>query len=94
MPKIDIEREHNKPSRQEVKELVQQLADRLSDRYDLDCRWNGDDLEFKRKGADGRIVVDDRKVRLVMNVSMLLAPLKGEIEKRTHRYMDELIGPG
>ena len=92
MPKIDIERVHGRSSIADVKEAVQKLADRLTDRYDLKCKWNGDDLEFKRKGAEGKIEINDRSVRLVMNLSMLLAPIKGEVEKRTHQYMDEYIG--
>ncbi len=94
MPKIDIERAHHKGSIEEVRGLVQKLADKLTERYELTCRWRGNDLEFSRKGADGRIEVNDRTVRLVMNISMLLTPIKGEIEKRTHRYMDEFIGKG
>ena len=89
MPRINIEREHGKESMQDVKADVQDLADKLSARFSLKCRWKGDNLEFKRRGADGRIEVDAKKVRLVMNLSLLLAPIKGEIEKRTNMYMDE-----
>lgn len=92
MPKIDISRAHNRTSIDEVRGLVQQLADKLTDKYDLKCSWKGDDLLFKRKGADGYIRIDDRDVRLVMNISMLLTPIKGEIEKRTHKYMNEILG--
>jgi putative polyhydroxyalkanoate system protein len=89
MPKLSIEREHGKASIEDVKADVQDLADRLSERFDLTCRWKGDNLEFKRRGAEGRIEVDERRVRLVMSLSIVLAPIKGEIEKRTKRYMDE-----
>lgn len=89
MPRLSIEREHGKGSIDEVKADVQDLADKLSKRYDLSCRWNGNNLEFKRRGAEGRIEVDDRRVRLVMSLSILLAPIKGAIEKHTERYMDE-----
>jgi putative polyhydroxyalkanoate system protein len=92
MPKLSIEREHGKDSIEAVKADVQDLADRLSARYDLKCRWKGNNLEFRRTGAEGRIEVDDRRVRLVMNLSLLLAPIKGEVEKRTIRYMDEYFG--
>lgn len=92
MPRLSIEREHGKGTIEEVKADVQDLADKLAKRYDLKCWWNGDDLEFKRRGAEGRIEVDGRRVRLVMSLSMLLAPIKSEIEKRTHRYMDEYFG--
>jgi putative polyhydroxyalkanoate system protein len=89
VPKINIEREHGKASIDDVKTDVQELADRLSEKFDLKCRWNGDSLEFKRTGAEGRIEVDARRVRLVMKLSMLLAPIKGEVEKRTNMYMDQ-----
>jgi putative polyhydroxyalkanoate system protein len=92
MPKIDISRAHGRSSIQEVRGLVQLLADKLTAKYDLTCQWKGDNLEFKRKGADGYIKIDDRYVRLVMNISMLLMPIKGEIEKRTRKYMDEILG--
>ncbi len=89
MPRINIEREHGKATIEDVKRDVQDLADKLSEKFDLKCSWRGDNLEFKRTGAEGRIEVDARKVRLVMKLSMLLAPIKGEIEKRTSMYMDE-----
>ena len=89
MPKINIEREHGKETIEDVKADVQELADKLSAKFDLKCRWSGDNLEFKRRGAEGRIEVDARRVRLVMKLSMLLAPIKGEVEKRTNMYMDE-----
>lgn len=89
MPSINIEREHGKGSIDDVKADVQDLADKLSEKFDLKCSWRGNNLEFKRRGAEGRIEVDDRKVRLVMKLSMLLAPIKGEIEKRTNMYMDQ-----
>jgi len=89
VPRIDIEREHGKATIDDVKADVQDLADRLSEKFDLKCSWRGDNLEFKRTGAEGRIEVDARRVRLVMKLSLLLAPIKGEIEKRTSMYMDE-----
>jgi len=89
VPKIDIERKHGKESIEDVKVDVQSLADKLSARFNLKCRWSGNNLEFKRRGANGRIEVDTKRVRLVMNLSILLAPIKGEIEKRTNMYMDE-----
>jgi len=93
MPRIDIRRDHGKTDIEEVKASVRDLAQKLTQRFDLTCRWNGDNLEFKRKGAEGRIEVDARKVRFVMDLSLLLTPIRGEIEKRTHRYMDEYFGP-
>jgi putative polyhydroxyalkanoate system protein len=89
VPKINIEREHGKTSIDDVKADVQELADKLSEKFDLTCRWKGDNLEFKRTGAEGRIEVDARRVRLVMKLSMLLAPIRGEVERRTNMYMDQ-----
>jgi putative polyhydroxyalkanoate system protein len=92
MPRVDIVREHGKGSVEEVRTDVQDLADRLSAKFDLKYSWKGNRLEFKRRGVDGHIEIDERRVRLLLNLSMLLAPIKGEVEKRTHRYMDEYFG--
>jgi putative polyhydroxyalkanoate system protein len=89
MPKIDIRREHGKGSIEEVRADVEDLAGKLRDKFNLEYRWKGNDLVFKRTGVEGRIEVDARSVRLVMSLSMLLAPIKGEVERRTLRYMDE-----
>ena len=93
MPKLLIERRHGKQSTEEVRKCVQDLAGKLKEKYQLDYTWRGNTLEFKRSGADGRIEMDGETVRLVMNISLVLTPIKGEIEKRTARYMDEYFGP-
>ncbi len=93
MPKLSIERRHGKANIEEVRKCVQDLAGKLKDRYQLEYSWRGDTLEFKRTGADGRIEMDREKVRLIMNISLVLTPIKGEIEKRTVRYMNEYFGP-
>ena len=54
---------------------------RFRDRYGLDSRWNGTVLEVSRKGVSGAVSFLAGRVRVKMDISLLLSPLAGAIEK-------------
>ena len=90
MATIDITRTHalGKERAREVAELV---AERLKDKISATYHWVGDDLRFERSGAKGRIAVTATEVRIEIDLSMILRPLKGKIESKANQYLDEYL---
>jgi putative polyhydroxyalkanoate system protein len=88
MPSIDIHRSHGK-SMKEAKAAVERVAERISEKFDVECGWNGNTLEFSRSGVNGSIALLKGEVRVVANLGFLLMALKGPIESEIHRYLDK-----
>ncbi|MCY1294152.1 putative polyhydroxyalkanoic acid system protein [compost metagenome] len=91
MARINVERSHSL-GRTAAREKAEQLAERLAREYDVRYRWNGDTLEFKRSGADGRIEVSDDSVRVELNLGLLLSAMSGTIKREIERTLDEKLG--
>lgn len=92
MPSIDIRRRHDK-SMKEAKAAVERVAAKLNERFDVDCGWNGNCLQFERSGVHGSITLEKGQVRVVANLGFLLMALKGTIEAEIHKYIDREFGP-
>ncbi len=90
MATIDITREHSM-GKEEARLRAQKLADKLAQKLDAKCTWEGDDLKFKRSGADGCIEVREDQVRVTVKLGLMLTPMagmvKGEIEKALDKYL-------
>ncbi|MEH6565765.1 MAG: polyhydroxyalkanoic acid system family protein [Halopseudomonas sp.] len=90
MATVDITREHSL-GKEQAKEKAQLMADKLAQKLDAKCAWHGDELTFKRSGADGSIHVSESDVRVVVKLSMMLSPMQGmvkaEIEKALQKYL-------
>lgn len=90
MATVDITREHNL-GKDEARVRAQKLADKLAQKLDAKCSWEGDDLKFKRSGADGCIEVRENSVRVTVKLGMMLTPMagmvKGEIDKALNKYL-------
>jgi putative polyhydroxyalkanoate system protein len=90
MATIDIKRSHAL-GKDKARAAAEAVARRLKDKIDATYRWKGDDLEFERSGAKGRIAVSDTEVRVQVELGLLLGPLKGKIEDKVHQYLDEYL---
>ena len=91
MPSIDIRRTHDKPMK-EAKAAVQRVADKLAQKFDFECGWDGNTLQFERSGVHGSIMLGKGDVRVVANLGFLLLALKGTIEAEIHKYIDREFG--
>lgn len=70
-----------------AKQLVQQVADDLSDEYDLQSRWHGDTLHFHRAGVEGEMRVTASEIDLQVTLGFLLKPLKAKfVQAIEHRF--------
>jgi putative polyhydroxyalkanoate system protein len=90
MTRITIERSHSL-GLDEARQRAQALADRLASQYDVRCSWNGDCLEFRRSGADGRIEVGDDSVRVELKLGLLLSALGSTIRREIETTLDKSL---
>lgn len=88
MSRITVER-HHCLGRACAREKAEALAQRLASEYDVKYRWNGDTLEFKRSGADGRIAVADDRVCVEIKLGLLLSALGGTIRREIEETLDK-----
>ena len=88
MASIDLQHPHTlAPPR--ARQAVQEIADKLADRFGAECRWNGDILDFTRSGIDGRIALLPGQVHVTAQLGFLLGAMKGPIEAEIRRVLDE-----
>ena len=88
MASIDIQHPHTlAPPR--ARQAVQEIADKLADRFGAECRWNGDIREFTRSGIEGRIALLPGQVHVTAQLGFLLGAMKGPIEAEIRRVLDE-----
>ena len=91
MATISIAKKHSLPHKK-AKEAAQRIADDLSKRFELECEWHGDNIEFERAGVTGHLHVGAREVRLSAKLGFLLSMLKPTIEDVVHRDFDKYFG--
>lgn len=87
MPTIDIRHPHSR-SREQAREAVSRVADRMQERFAVGCSWDDDTLEFRRSGVDGQIHVQEDEIRVTVNLGFLLMGLRGPIESEIRRYLE------
>ncbi|MDJ0880942.1 MAG: polyhydroxyalkanoic acid system family protein [Gammaproteobacteria bacterium] len=90
MPTIHIKKQHNIDT-DTVKKEVQNLADKLSKELSAEYQWKGNQLEFKRTGANGHIDIHDNEVDVEIKLGLALTPLKRTIETKINDYLDERL---
>ena len=91
MPTISIQRRH-KLGRDKAKAAAQKIAKDLHRRFDLQCTWEGDNVSFQRTGVSGAMRVGKNDVELEVQLSFLMTPLKGPIERAIRDELDALFG--
>ena len=91
MPTISIQRRHTL-SHSKAKAAAEKIARDLNQRFDLAYEWDRDDVSFERPGLSGNMHVGKNIVRLDVQLSFLLTPLKGPIEREIHKELDALFG--
>ncbi|WP_172143398.1 MULTISPECIES: polyhydroxyalkanoic acid system family protein [Pseudomonas] len=90
MARINVERPHSL-GREVAREKAEQLAERLAREYAVRYSWNGDTLEFKRSGADGRIEVGEDRVRVQLNLGLLLSAMSSSIKREIEEVLDKSL---
>ena len=90
MTSICIKRQHQ-IGKDQARQKMEHVADTLKTKLDAECSWEGDRMSFKRSGATGSVDVGDDYLEFNIELSMLLAPLRGTIEKVIHEELDKSL---
>ncbi len=88
MPSIEIRRQHTK-SMKEAKQAVENVAEKISERFDVEYGWTGNTLNFERSGVNGSIALSKGEVCVTANLSFLLTALRGPIEREINSQIDK-----
>lgn len=88
MSNIDIRHAHSLQPEQ-ARKAVQDVADKLSERFGMTYDWAGNTLNFNRSGVDGHIQVDPGELHVTAKLGFLLSTMKGPIEAEIRRVLDE-----
>ena len=91
MPSIDIKHDHSKTPKQ-ARKALEDVAKKLSERFDMQYDWDGDTLNFMRSGVDGKIKLAPKKLHVTAQLGFLLSALKGPIESEIKRVLGEKFG--
>jgi putative polyhydroxyalkanoate system protein len=76
----------------EVRRLAEAIARRVQRQYGGHFGWDGDRLSFSRVGASGHVAVGKRAVEVLVDIGLLLRPLRSRIEREIHGVLDEHLG--
>jgi len=90
MPSIAIKRRHGLDHKR-AKAAAEKIARDLNKRFDLEYAWEGDHIAFERPGLSGTLQVGKTDLRLDVELSFLLLPLKGPIEQAINKELDALF---
>lgn len=93
MADIDIRRAHNL-GLQAARAAADRMAEHLGRKFGLRGEWNGNTLDFERPGVSGSLAIDDKDLRLVVNLGLMLKMLRPSIEGAVHEQLDELFTQG
>lgn len=93
MATIDISREHSLGI-EPAKRIAEQIARQLAERAGAEWRWEGDAIMLNvpsgpTKGVRGSISVSASRVRVELDLPLLLRPFKSPFEAKIRRRLEE-----
>jgi putative polyhydroxyalkanoate system protein len=91
MSDIDIEREH-KLGREEARKRLNEMEEKLKERYGVKLAWRGDGADVKGTGVTGTIAIADAKVSINLKLGLLVKPLSSKIREAMERQLDKALG--
>lgn len=75
-----------------MKKRLEELQKKLSEKYEIAAKWVSErEAELKRTGVSGKIIIEDKKVAVNLDMSFALLPLKGKIEERIKRELENVL---
>lgn len=88
MAAIDIVHAHTlTPAK--ARKAVEDVARKLSERFEMQYRWEGDVLHFQRSGVDGHIALEPKQLHVTAQLGFLLSMMKDPVESEIRRVLDE-----
>ncbi|WP_372860598.1 polyhydroxyalkanoic acid system family protein [Spongiibacter sp.] len=91
MSTISLSQRHSK-SEADVREMLEALAKKLDERYQLKARWLSErELELKRSGIQGVLQLLEGEVKVDIRLGMVMKPFKSKIRDELSRAMAEKL---
>jgi putative polyhydroxyalkanoate system protein len=90
MPSINIERSHTLSHKKAVA-AVDAVAAKIAQKFQVETKWEKDNLKFTRSGVSGTIAVTPNLVTVNAELGFMLGFLKGTIEKEINSYLDKVL---
>lgn len=91
MASIDITHPHSMAPAQ-ARMGMQELADKLVERFGVQCDWDGDILNFTRAGIDGHIALLADQIHVTAELGFMLGAFKDAIETEIRRVLERRFG--
>ncbi len=92
MPKLEITQSHTVTAA-EAKQKLDTLSKDLADKYGLTSQWVSDtEAKVERTGASGTIKIEQSAVRVNLDLSFALTPIKGTVETKIKDELKKLFG--
>ncbi len=88
MSGIDIRHPHSLPL-PKARKAIEEVAQKLAERFDFSWEWDADTLHFSRSGVDGRIALSPEDLHVTAKLGFLAAMFKDSIEQEIHRVLGE-----
>lgn len=88
MGDIDIRHPHSMPMPR-AREAVEQAAQRLSEKFGIEYAWDGDAVDFRRSGLDGRITLAPAELHVTARLGFLLSAMRSPIESEIRRVLEQ-----
>jgi putative polyhydroxyalkanoate system protein len=91
MPKFDLEVPHNLPL-PEVRSRLERAKGKLEADYGAKCSWDGEDkLVVARKGLQAIVNLEPTRLKIDVELGLLLSALSGSIRTGITRQLTELL---
>ncbi len=91
MPKLEITQSHTVTAA-EAKQKLDTLSKDLADKYGLTSKWVSEtEAKVERSGASGTIKIEQSAVRVNLDLSFALTPIKGTVETKIKDELKKLF---
>lgn len=95
MATIDIRRSHTL-AKDEAKKRAEELARGMAEKLGMAWRWDADVIRFDAssgaaKGTKGEVIVDDKEIRVTIDLPFLLRVMKGTIEEKVNEKLNKIV---
>jgi putative polyhydroxyalkanoate system protein len=91
VPRFEITQPHH-VSPEEARQRLERLSADLQERYGLVPVWVSPTVvEVRRSGASGTLRIEPDRIRVQVDLSFVLTPLRAEIESRIRRELVDLF---
>ena len=87
MADIDFTHPHEM-SQEDARNATERVAQDLEKQLDATYHWDGDTLRFERSGASGHLAVGDEAVHVVIELGLMLKPMKGRVRQEAQELLD------